>query len=145
MPVESLEVLEQAAVAPAQARAIVRAIEIEMARAQDALATRQDVDAVKQDVGVLKQDVAVLKQDVAGLKQDVAVLKQEFAAFRVEVRNSIERLHREMYESQAKLRADLLGEIHASIGGVTRQMYFALMGQVGVLLGFVYFFTTHLR
>jgi hypothetical protein len=152
MPVESLEVLEQADVAPAQARAIVRAIEIELSRTRDALTTKEDFESLRQDVGVLKQDVAVLKQDVAVLKQDVAVLKhdvgvlkQEFATFRVEVRTSIETLHRELYESQAKLRADLLGELHASVGGVTRQVYLALMGQVGVLLGFVYFFTTHLR
>jgi hypothetical protein len=138
MPVESLEILEQAEVAPAQARAIVRAIEIEMTRAKEALATKQDVNS-------LKQDVAVLKQDVAVLKHDVGVLKEEFAAFRADVRNSIDALNKQTYESQAKLRADLLGQIHASVGGVTRQMYLALMGQVGVLLGFVYFFTTHLR
>jgi len=40
MPVqaESLEILEKAAVAPAQARAIVRAIEIELAGAKETLA-----------------------------------------------------------------------------------------------------------
>jgi hypothetical protein len=43
MQAESLEVLEKAAVAPAQARAIVRAIEIEIARAKDTLATKHDV------------------------------------------------------------------------------------------------------
>jgi hypothetical protein len=40
MQAESLEVLEKASVAPAQARAIVRAIEIEIAGAKDTLATR---------------------------------------------------------------------------------------------------------
>jgi hypothetical protein len=138
MPVESLEILEQAEVAPAQARAIVRAIEMEMTRAKEALATKQDLNS-------LKQDIAALKQDIAVLKHDVGVLKQEFTAFRADVRNSIDSLNKQTYESQAKLRADLLGELHASVGGVTRQMYLALMGQVGVLLGFVYFFTTHLR
>ena len=39
MQVESLEVLEKADVVPAQARAIVRAIEIEIAGAKDTLAT----------------------------------------------------------------------------------------------------------
>ena len=38
----SLEVLEKAAVPPAQARAIVQAIEIEIAGAKDTLATKQD-------------------------------------------------------------------------------------------------------
>ena len=39
----SLEILEKAAVPPAQARAIVQAIEIEIAGAKDTLATKQDV------------------------------------------------------------------------------------------------------
>jgi hypothetical protein len=43
MQTESLEVLEKASVASAQARAIVRAIEIEMAGAKDTLATKQDL------------------------------------------------------------------------------------------------------
>ena len=43
MQAESLEVLEKADVAPAQARAIVRAIEIEIAGAKDALATKHDL------------------------------------------------------------------------------------------------------
>jgi hypothetical protein len=43
MQAESLEVLENASVAPAQARAIVRAIEIEIAGASSTLATKHDV------------------------------------------------------------------------------------------------------
>jgi hypothetical protein len=43
MQAESLEVLEKASVAPAQARAIVRAIEIEIAGATDTLATKNDL------------------------------------------------------------------------------------------------------
>jgi 2-phosphoglycerate kinase len=49
MQAESLEVLEQAEVAPAQARAIVRAIEIELAGAKDTLATKQDLAALEID------------------------------------------------------------------------------------------------
>ena len=88
MQAESLEVLEKASVAPAQARAIVRAIEIEIAGAKDALATKQDLFA---------------------------------------------------------LGADLRAEIARSVGGVVRQMYLAILGQMAVLLGFAYFFATHLR
>ena len=43
MPADSLDVLEKASVAPVQARAIGRAIEIEIAGAKDTLATKQDV------------------------------------------------------------------------------------------------------
>ena len=49
MQAESLEVLEKASVAPAQARAIVRAIEIEIAGAKDTLATKHDLLALRHD------------------------------------------------------------------------------------------------
>jgi len=50
-----------------------------------------------------------------------------------------------MSESQAKLGGGLLAELHASVGGVARRMYLALLGQTGVSLGFSYFFATHVR
>ena len=95
MQAESLEVLEKADVAPAQARAIVRAIEIELSGAKDTLAT----------------------------KHDVLLLRQEMA----------------------EMRGELRAEIHASASSITRQMYGALLGQMAVLLGFAYFFATHVR
>ena len=88
MQAESLEVLEKADVPPGQARAIVRAIEIELSGAAHTLATKQD-------------------------------------------------LH--------ELRAELRVEIQASASSVVRQMYMAILGQMAVLLGFAYFFATHLR
>ncbi len=53
MQAESLEVLEKASVAPAQARAIVRAIEIEIAGAKDTLATKRDLDALRSEIAKL--------------------------------------------------------------------------------------------
>jgi hypothetical protein len=106
MQAESLEVLEKAAVPPAQARAIVRAIEIEIDGAKDTLAT--------------KQDIQVLRGETSQLRSD---LRQEMA----------------------ELRGELKAEIHGSASSVTRQMYAALLGQMAVLLGFAYFFATHVR
>jgi hypothetical protein len=57
MQAESLEVLEKASVAPAQARAIVRAIEIEIAGAKDTLATKRDLDLLRGD---LRSEIAKL-------------------------------------------------------------------------------------
>ena len=110
MQAESLEVLEKADVAPAQARAIVRAIEIEIAGAKDTLATKQDLSTFRQD----------LERRITELG---ATLRTEMA------------------QQGAALRA----ELHRSIGGVTRQMYMAILGQMAVLLGFAYFFATNLR
>ena len=39
----------------------------------------------------------------------------------------------------------LRAAIHASASGVIRQLYVAVLGQIAVMLGFVYFFSTHLR
>jgi hypothetical protein len=110
MQAESLEVLEKAEVAPAQARAIVRAIEIEIAGATDTLATKHDLATLENR----------LDSRINGLE----------AALRTE-----------MAQQGAELRA----ELHRSIGGVTRQMYMAIIGQMAVLLGFAYFFATHVR
>jgi hypothetical protein len=35
---------------------------------------------------------------------------------------------------------ELRAEVHRSVGGVVRQMYLAIFGQMAVLLGFAYFF-----
>ena len=112
----SLEVLEKAAVPPAQARAIVQAIEIEIAGSKETLAT---------------------KQDVLLLKQDVLIVRHEIAELRVDLRA-------ELKTAGADLRGELRSEIHSSASGVTRQMYGAMLGQLAVLLGVVYFFVSHM-
>ena len=121
MQAESLEVLEKAEVAPAQARAIVRAIEIEIAGARDTLAT--------------KHDLVLLRQD----------LRDEMSGLRAELRTEMSELRTELKSNMAKLEARLEGKIHESASGITRQMYTAVLGQMAVLLGFTYFFATHLR
>ncbi|HEX5047822.1 MAG TPA: hypothetical protein VFX89_11945 [Gammaproteobacteria bacterium] len=97
MQAESLEILEKADVPPAQARAIVRAIDVEIG-AHDTLAT--------------KQDLAVLHGEMANLRVDFAKLE---------------------------------GRVAESASSITRQMYMAILGQMAVLLGFAYFFATHVR
>jgi hypothetical protein len=60
-----LEILEKAAVPPAQARAIVQAIEIEIAGAKDTLATRQDMLVLRHEMAELR---AELRQEMAGVR-----------------------------------------------------------------------------
>ena len=117
MQAESLEVLERADVAPAQARAFVRAIEIEIAGAKDTLAT----------------------------KHDLLLLRQEMSEHRTELRKEMSDLRAEIRAEMSELRGDLRTEIHSSASSTTRQMYGALLGQMAVLLGFAYFFATHIR
>lgn len=76
----SLEVLDKAAVPPAQARAIVQAIEIEIAGAKDTLAT-------KQDMLILRHEMAELRTE---LKTDMAELRTELRADRAELRAELQ-------------------------------------------------------
>jgi hypothetical protein len=62
MQAESLEVLEKASVAPAQAHAIVRAIEIELISAPETLATKNDLAVLGAD---LRREMAALRAEIA--------------------------------------------------------------------------------
>ena len=141
MQAESLEVLEKASVAPAQARAIVRAIELEIAGAKDTLATKHDLLA-------LQQGFEVLRREFDALKQEFGAVRREFDILRAEVRGEMDKLRTEVRGEVDKLRSGLdalRAEVYRSVGGVIRQMYLAILGQMAVLLGFAYFFATHLR
>jgi hypothetical protein len=122
MQAESLEVLEKASVAPAQARAIVRAIEIEIAGAKDTLATKHDVLALRHDFDVLRGEVKTLATELRGEMRNLAS-KAELA----------------------KLGGELHAEIHRAVSGSTRQMYMALLGHMAMTLGFIYFLVSQLR
>jgi hypothetical protein len=96
MQVESLEVLDKAAVPPAQARAIVRAIEIEIAGARDVLAT-------KHDLGELRQD---LRQEIAGLGMQ---LRKEMGDLRAEMHATVSGAVRQMFLAVLGQTAVMLG------------------------------------
>jgi hypothetical protein len=157
MQAESLEVLEKASVAPAQARAIVRAIEIEIAGAKDTLATKQDVLGLHHAIDVLRAD---LRGEMTGQAAQLrGQITAEVAQLRGEITAEVAQLRREMTAHVVQLRGEIaalgaairvelaeqIGNVRKEIGGVTRQMYMALLGQTAVMLGFFYFFITELR
>jgi hypothetical protein len=127
MQAESLEVLEKADLPPAQARAIVRAIEIELSGAKDTLATKHDLVVLGHE---MRQEIVLVRQQV---HQEIAAVRQEMSDLRAELRAEM-----------SELRGELRGEIHSSASSVARQMYAALLGQMAVLLCFAYFFATHI-
>jgi hypothetical protein len=66
----SLEVLEKAAVPSVQARAIVQAIEIEIAGAKETPATKQDVLILRHEVAEMRTELRTeLRQGIADLRQ----------------------------------------------------------------------------
>jgi hypothetical protein len=179
MQAESLEVLEKASVAPAQARAIVRAIEIEIAGAKDTLATKQDVLGLHHAIDVLRADLrgemtgqaaqlrGEITAEVAQLRGEITAevaqlrgqITAEVAQLRGEITAEVAQLRAEMTAHVVQLRGEIaalgaairvelaeqIGNVRKEIGGVTRQIYMALLGQTAVMLGFFYFFITELR
>lgn len=93
MHAESLEILEGAALPPSQARAIVRAIvraiEIEIAGAKDVLAT--------------KHDIVLLRAEMVEMRAD---LRSEF---RAEIHGAASSITRQMYAAMLGQMAVLLG------------------------------------
>jgi hypothetical protein len=146
MQAESLDVLEKASVPPAQARAIVRAIEIEIAGAKDVLATKHDVLTLQQGSEVMRAELrGEMAQLAAQLRSEMAQLS---ARLQGEMTQLAVELRGEMAQLGVQLRTEMAkqgGELRAKISGVARQMYVALLGQTAVLLGFFYFFLTQLR
>lgn len=115
MQAESLEVLEKAELPPPQARAIVRAIEIEIEGAKDVLAT--------------KNDVVLLRSD---WRQEATVLRSEMAVLRTELRAEMRQMSHEL-----QLR------IETKANSLMWQMYSAMAGHLVVVLGIVYFVVAH--
>lgn len=150
MQAESLEVLEKASVAPAQARAFVRAIEIEIAGARDTLATKNDLLLLRQDLAALGAELrGEMKTLDATLRGEMKALDAKLDGRAVvqfgELRAVMAQQIGELRTATAQQIGELRAEIARSVGGVTRQMYMAILGQMAVLLGFAYFFATHMR
>jgi len=130
MQVASLEVLEKANLPAPQARAIVQAIEIEIAGARDTLATKQDTLLLRQDMAELGHD---LRKEMSELGHD---LRQEMSKLGHDVRQEMLDMRHGL---ELKIEA-VRSEIHASASRISRHMYGALLGQMAVLLGIAYFF-----
>src|SRR5437763_15223393 len=108
MQAASLEVLERANLPAPQARAIVQAIEIEIAGARDALATKQNTLLLRQDTAELGH---ALRQEMSARGHG---LRQEMANMR--------------HGRELKIEGVRSG-IHASAGSRSRQRCAALRGQ----------------
>src|SRR5436309_15664973 len=93
----SLEILEKAAVPPAQARAIVQGIEIEIAGAKDTLAT--------------KQDVLILRHEIAELRTE---LRSEMTGLRTGLRSEMPELRTELRSEMTELRGAVEGKLSQS-------------------------------
>lgn len=82
----SLEILEKAQLPPAQARAIVQAIELEIAGAKDTLATKQDLQLLRHEltaeIGSLRNEMHAMRGDLRSEMHAIASgnLRQMYGA-----------------------------------------------------------------
>ena len=117
---------------PAQAHAILKVMEMEIAAGHESLASRVDLLDVK---SALKADILELR---AELKADILELRAELKADIVELRA----------ELKADI-ADLRAEIHKVEGALSRWVLTCvlscILGQTAVLAGLGYFVLEHLR
>jgi DNA anti-recombination protein RmuC len=143
MQAESLEVLEKANVAPAQARAIVRAIEIELAGARDVLATKADVLALQQGSDAMRSELraettslgVLLRSEMA---QFAGQFRAEMAQLAAELRGEMAQLAAELRGEMAELAAELRGqmvELAAELRGEMAQLAAGLRSEMAKQLG----------
>ncbi|HYB64037.1 MAG TPA: hypothetical protein VEC59_02130 [Steroidobacteraceae bacterium] len=103
----SLEILEKANVPPAQARAFVQAIEIEIAGARDTLAT--------------KQDLLVLRNELTGKIADLRTeLTEKITDLRTEMHALASSNVRQMYTAMLGQTAVLLGIAYFFVAHLAR-------------------------
>ena len=139
MQAESLEVLDKAQFPAGQARAIVRAIEIEINGARDTLATKQDVLMLRHEMGSMRHDlegkIDALRGEVQGVSGEVQGIRGEMQGLRGEMQG----LRGEMQGVCGDLRA----EIHTVAGRSTRQLLAATLTLMSMLVGIFYFLLAH--
>ncbi len=142
MQAESLEVLDKAQFPAGQARAIVRAIEIEINGARDTLATKQDVLMLRQEMGSMRHDlegkIDALRGEVQGVSGEVQGIRGEVQGIRGEMQG----LRGEMQGLRGEMQGvcgDLRAEIHTVAGRSTRQLLAATLTLMSMLVGIFYF------
>ena len=173
MYVATLDILtEKGGFNPQAARAIGEAIDLEIARARDASATREDLCEVRRalseeggargvesekNISVLRTELsaarAELKGDISNLRIE---LKADINALRTELKDDISNLRTELKDDISNLRIELKGDISAlrtelKVAGQTmkadlvRWVFVVIMGQFAMLLGVLYFFIRYFK
>jgi hypothetical protein len=127
MQVAALDILTtKGGFAPAAARAIGEAMDLQIAHSYDDLATNQKLDETR----------ALLESKIDGfrteLKSDIFKLDAKIGGVRVELESKIEQLRMELKADMAALESKLV-----------RWMFSALAGQTLVLAGLIRLFMPH--
>jgi len=165
MQVATLDILtEKARFDPQVARAIGEAIELEVNRSRDALATSQELSDVRHalggDITELRHEFSALRHEFSTLRQemkaDLGTLRQEvkadFGTLRQEVKADLGTLRQEFKADIADLRSEFKSDIarlevklESNKAELVRWVFLAIMGQSTLLAGLMYFFLQHMR
>ena len=134
----SIDILESSELPTAQAHAILKVLEQEMASSQDMLATKADFTAFQ---AVIRADMVAfqtsIKADLVAFRTD---FKSDIAALRAESKSEIAALRAEMREGFLALKADM----HAFEGRLSWMVLSSFLVQLGFVAGAVYFLYAHL-
>jgi hypothetical protein len=130
MYVATLDILtEKGGFNPQAARAIGgEAIDLEIARARDASATREDLSEVRR---ALSEEGGARGVET---ERNISVLRTELSAVRAELKGDISALRTELKVAGQAMKADLV-----------RWVFVFIMGQFAMLLGVLYFFIKYFK
>jgi len=169
MYVATLDILtEKGGFDPQAARAIGEAIDLEIARARDASATREDLGECRrelsEEIGTLAietdKSISELRLELGAfrteLKEAISALrtelKEDISALRTELKEDISALRTELKSDISALRAELKGDIselkvemQSIKAGLVRWVFVVMMGQTATLLGVLYFFIKYIK
>ena len=143
MQAASLEVLERAKVPSPQARAIVQAIEIEIAAAGNTLATKQDITLLRQDI-IESYHRLELKIGEVDKKVDVKFAEVDVKFAEVDVK--LAKVDVKLAEIDKKVDVTFAGletKIVACGKDTAWKVIGTLVALFGLLLGAMYFFVSH--
>ncbi|HUN72709.1 MAG TPA: hypothetical protein VMU52_10385 [Steroidobacteraceae bacterium] len=158
MYVATLDILtEKGGFDPQAARAIGEAIDLEIARARDASATREDLGECRrelsEEIGTLAietdKSISELRLELGAFRTE---LKEAISALRTELKEDISALRTELKSDISALRAELKGDIselkvemQSIKAGLVRWVFVVMMGQTATLLGVLYFFIKYIK
>jgi hypothetical protein len=150
MSLAALEILEQAQLPPAHARAIVRAIETDSASRLESLATKSDVASIRSDLalitGELRSDIASLRGELKGDITSVqSGLKRDIASVQSELKGDITSVKSELKGDIASVKSELRVEMRDMKSELLRWMFLAVMAQAAASGGFMYFLLNLVR
>jgi len=136
---ETLKLLEGANLPPAQARAIVEAIEGEVVDHKSTLATKTDLLEMRVELAEFR---GAMRLEFSEFQTS---MRAEFAEFQASMRAEFADFRRSIELDSAKLRAEMIERIESAKGDLARWVLLVILGQSAAMLGIGYFLLNQIK